>query len=671
MNLALDLVDEVMVKHPTYKTHEQILNHILNRIGHDDELTALLNEAIKLRLLSVNDKETTYLTVSQNHISTIVKSDHSNINIEPTNITFTKEFEARSYQQEYINQCSKLFLEDGYDRCLMKAPTGSGKNYMIMFIINKLLTVEKPAKSVLIVCLSPRIDITNQIIRPEYLAILNQFQFVPFIVHSDISYSKSCEEYTKARLENKNILISGTYQSVTRIMDMINKTPNTDKSQFIVHPEGVRNLDFRYRSGVYDKSEPHGTVIQCLIMDEAHYLVNQNLETTEQNTKLQNITFLSTQVKRRLFVTATPYENQETNEAMYGPLINIVFVGQLIKLGYLAKLESSMCRISDNTDTIASTDEFTDKAKGLYEFMTTNKRHKCIVFVNSRENGYSLQKLILDRGYSEFKVITYFGEDSRQVLEDFQTCNEPIVIITCKRINMGVDVPEVDSIVFADPRLSKWDISQCIGRGLRKVGDKVCHCLLFDNEEHNQMIMNYLNYVANECEYRIVKKDINKTTATARQRNNTKSAKNATSYNGVIDVRLELITEFNKNKNCDKQADIDSECLENQVYQCANCSKSYKYICSLKQHILSQHTLPVEYKPTQPVSQPKKRPVGRPKLNKCPSCGKTFSSKYTLDRHITSKTCDKLKTKPETKSNIQDISDAYERRKKHIISNEQ
>jgi hypothetical protein len=33
---------------------------------------------------------------------------------------------------------------------------------------------------------------------------------------------------------------------------------NTDKSQFIVHPEGVRNLDFRYGSGVYDKSAPHG-----------------------------------------------------------------------------------------------------------------------------------------------------------------------------------------------------------------------------------------------------------------------------------------------------------------------------------------------------------------------------------------------------------------------------
>jgi superfamily II DNA or RNA helicase len=565
MDLALAVVNEVMSKHPTYKTHDQILNHILNRIGHDDELTALLNDAIKLRLLSVNGRETEYLPISQDHISTSVNvnQEHiSNINIEPFNIRFIKEFEARPYQQEYINQCSKLFMEDGHERCLMKAPTGSGKNYMVMSIINKLLTVEKPVKSVLIVCLSPRIDITNQITRPEYLAILKLFQFTPLVMHSDVSYSKSCEEYNKARHENKNIIISGTYQSITKIMDMINMKQNTD-------------IDF-------------------LIMDEAHYLVNQNVENTEKNTNLQNTTFLSTQVKRRLFVTATPYENQETNEAIYGPVVNIVSVGQLIRLGHLARLESSMCRISDNTTNIASTAEFTDKAKGLHEFMTTNKRYKCIVFVNSRENGYNLQKLIMDRGYKDFKVVTYFGEDSSQVLEDFQTYKEPIVIITCKRINMGVDVPDVDSIVFADPRLSKWDISQCIGRGLRKVEDKVCHCLLYDNEDHNQMIMNYLNYVANACEYQIVSKDIDKATSKTKQVKNPKSARNLALYNGVIDVRLELITEFKRNKQTENQEDINSECLENQNYKCAKCNKSYKYICSLKQHIQAQHTVTID-----------------------------------------------------------------------------
>jgi len=103
--------------------------------------------------------------------------------------------------------------------------------------------------------------------------------------------------------------------------------------------------------------------------------------------------------------------------------------------------------------------------------------------------------------------------------------------------------------------------------------------------------------------------------------------------------------------------------MDTKPYKCANCSKSYKYICSLKQHILAQHTVAIEHKPTPHVKQHKKRPVGRPKLNKCPSCGKPFSSKYTLDRHITSKICEKQKPKTETKSNIQDIIAAYEQGK--------
>jgi hypothetical protein len=83
----------------------------------------------------------------------------------------------------------------------------------------------------------------------------------------------------------------------------------------------------------------------------------------------------------------------------------------------------------------------------------------------------------------------------------------------------------------------------------------------------------------------------------------------------------------------------------------------------LKQHILSRHTLPIEHKPTPPVSQPKKRPVGRPKLNKCPCCRKTFSSKYTLDRHIARKTCETQEPTTDTKSNIQEIIAAYEQGK--------
>ncbi len=599
MDLAINVINEVVKNNPNYTTHEQILNHIINRIGYDDELIALLNEGIELRLPKI-ELESKDILHNNNHTESNINNPYSVINDSEV-AKLTKEFKVRPYQLEYINQCSKLLHED-YDRCLMKSPTGSGKNLIIMSIIQKIISAEQsePTTPLLIVCLSPRIDITKQIINPEYLAILQPFQFTPVIVHSDISYLKSSKEFLKARNEGKHIIISGTYQSINRIMEMIDQMNNT-------------SIDF-------------------LIMDEAHYLAGQNPgDETDKDSVLNSIVFCDTRVKRRLFVTATPYEHQENGSANYGPLVNIVSVGQLIRLGYLAKLESSICRIAENKACSASGGEFTDKAKGLYDFMTLNKRCKCIVFVNSKQNGYELQELITTRGYSEFKVVTYFGEDSFQVLEDFKTYTEPIVIITCKRINMGVDVPDVDSIVFADPRLSMWDISQCIGRGLRLVGNKVCHCLLYDNEEHNHMIMNYLNYVVNECEYEIVKQDVKQNTTNKKTKRSNITSK---SYNGVIDVRIDLLSEF----NCElKKTDVDDDTQQNDRdgYQCKQCSNTYKHFSSLRTHI-AKHHLSSDVKNTVNTEHKlkvKKAKIGRPKVNKCSLCGDKFTTCYSLARH--------------------------------------
>jgi len=81
-----------------------------------------------------------------------------------------------------------------------------------------------------------------------------------FLVLDNFMYDTS---WTKDTLLHGLIMHTQSYQ-VSVLISMlyamgIPPAIRTDKSQFIVHPEGVRYLDFRYRSGVYDKSEPHGT----------------------------------------------------------------------------------------------------------------------------------------------------------------------------------------------------------------------------------------------------------------------------------------------------------------------------------------------------------------------------------------------------------------------------
>ncbi len=82
--------------------------------------------------------------------------------------------------------------------------------------------------------------------------------------------------------------------------------------------------------------------------------------------------------------------------------------------------------------------------------------------------------------------------------------------------------------------------------------------------------------------------------------------------------------------------------MESQIYKCANCSKVYKNISSLKKHIIAHHTIKPNPEHVASNKKPKKAKIGRPKVHKCVTCNKVYSSKYTLERHINSNICKKL-----------------------------
>ena len=74
------------------------------------------------------------------------------------------------------------------------------------------------------------------------------------------------------------------------------------------------------------------------------------------------------------------------------------------------------------------------------------------------------------------------------------------------------------------------------------------------------------------------------------------------------------------------------------MFTCKQCSKSYAHCSTLKTHIIEKHgTLdtkkPVDGKQLQ-KPKVKKAKMGRPRLNKCIHCEATFTTCYSLDRHI-------------------------------------
>ena len=74
-------------------------------------------------------------------------------------------------------------------------------------------------------------------------------------------------------------------------------------------------------------------------------------------------------------------------------------------------------------------------------------------------------------GYKPIDTFTVSGKDStskRSVIVNEFASSERALITNARCLTEGVDVPNIDCIVFSDPRKSKVDIVQALGRALRK-----------------------------------------------------------------------------------------------------------------------------------------------------------------------------------------------------------
>jgi hypothetical protein len=105
--------------------------------------------------------------------------------------------------------------------------------------------------------------------------------------------------------------------------------------------------------------------------------------------------------------------------------------------------------------------------------------HNAVSFHSSIEKAVrnkELQQFITDSfHYEEIDTFTVSGEmpttKRNEIVREFADSSKAL-ITNARCLTEGVDVPNIDCIVFADPRKSKVDIVQALGRALRKKDGK-------------------------------------------------------------------------------------------------------------------------------------------------------------------------------------------------------
>ncbi|MBS0645803.1 MAG: DEAD/DEAH box helicase family protein [Verrucomicrobia bacterium] len=227
--------------------------------------------------------------------------------------------------------------------------------------------------------------------------------------------------------------------------------------------------DFRKKTGDF--------YYDVVIIDEAHH--------APADTYLGVIRKL--EPRFLLGLTATPFRKDERDVTeIFGQPLTYYSVYKALQKGYLAKVEYELH--NDNVDedwiTKNSTKGHTIKqlnkkvflperdetiCEKIYKTWTDRNLERGIIFCNSSEHAERIEKLLKANFKLPVWSLTTKVKDSRERakrLREFRTGK--CTILTCyDMLNEGVDIPDVDFIVFLRVTHSRVYFLQQLGRGLR------------------------------------------------------------------------------------------------------------------------------------------------------------------------------------------------------------
>jgi len=262
--------------------------------------------------------------------------------------------------------------------------------------------------------------------------------------------------------------------------DLVSQTSNTFKLCGIEHglySGAEKTLNAPHLIGTWQALQNNPAVVtdfDAIIIDEAH------------GAKAQVIGDLLTKhgvhIPYRFGFTGTwpkPETDQYTLRGSIGEILYRIDAADLIRMGYLAKLEIQPIEIQEKAGEdfpdYASEKSYTSKNKDRLEFLAdliiakAAEHGNTLVLVNSIKQGQQLQKLIKDS-------IFLCGSDENEVRAEwystFESRDDLIVLATAGIASTGISIDRIFHLCLIDSGKSFVRAIQSIGRGLRKGRDK-------------------------------------------------------------------------------------------------------------------------------------------------------------------------------------------------------
>lgn len=380
----------------------------------------------------------------------------------------------RPHQEKALKDAVNYFEAENQERGKLIFPCGAGKSLTGFWITQRLRS-----KATLIAV--PSLSLVKQTLEVYLKEIAANKKRVKWLcICSDEGIGKSddvvyytqdlgvpCETdptYIEQWLQDNRedeIVVFTTYQSGRLVADISKK------------------LDFTFDVGIYD---------------EAHKTVGSNKKLFGYLLFEENIS-----VRKRVFMTATErfYAGSKDDiismddEDIYGDTFTHMSFKEAIESELLTdyKVITIDVKKSEISEFIRSNNliQLNDKwkketeARSLASMLALRKAMKMFNIKNAVSFHSSIEKAVRNKELQthitdtyDFQPIDTYTVSGKQgttrrneIVKEFAESSKAL-ITNARCLTEGVDVPNIDCIVFADPRKSKVDIVQALGRALRK-----------------------------------------------------------------------------------------------------------------------------------------------------------------------------------------------------------
>ncbi len=384
----------------------------------------------------------------------------------------------RPHQLDAIAEAKKHFKVETRGKLIF--PCGAGKS-----LTGYWITKELGAKTVIVAV--PSLALVKQTLEDycqESFAEGNPI--APFCICSDEGIGKNDD--VAVFTQDMGVVCT---TDKAKILDFLRLKTKRTKVIFTTYQSGrvlgeaVNELDFKFDVG---------------IMDESHKTVGASDKLFSHLLFDENVT-----ISKRIFMTATERRYKGSSEnilsmddvEVYGETFTQLSFKDAIDQEILAdyKILTLVITQSEIKEYLNQNDFV--KAMGLQwekdiDFRTLSSlvalrkamqkfpiKH-AVTFHSSIKRAKIFEQLqpAFDQAYPSFEGVSSFhvtgaiptGQRSKIIAEFSQA--DRAIITNAKCLTEGVDVPNIDCVLFADPRKSSIDIVQAVGRALRKSKDK-------------------------------------------------------------------------------------------------------------------------------------------------------------------------------------------------------